>query len=107
MSTPEPLPDPELFLTRRQRRTSLTLPADPSDEELARDWTLSEADKYQALRCRGEAQRRRFAAQLCALSAYGRFLACSDVVPVGIANHLAVQLKLDPASGPVGMRIIR
>jgi hypothetical protein len=30
---------------RRRYRAALSLPADPSDEELARDWTLSAADK--------------------------------------------------------------
>jgi len=49
----------EEFLSRRQRRTTIPLPPDPDDEELARNWTLSEADKNAALRCRGEAQRRR------------------------------------------------
>jgi TnpA family transposase len=36
------------------------LPVDPTDEELARDWTLSEADKAEVRRCRGDANRRHF-----------------------------------------------
>jgi len=35
----------EKFLTSRRRYQPITLPQDLSDEELARDWTLSEADK--------------------------------------------------------------
>lgn len=35
----------EKFLTQRQRYQPVTLPQDFSDEEMARDWTLSEADK--------------------------------------------------------------
>ena len=31
-----------------------TLPKDPSEEELARNWTLSEADRAQVRRCRGD-----------------------------------------------------
>jgi hypothetical protein len=40
----EPLAQ-EPKLTVRVRPAKLVLPADPADEELARDWTLSEADK--------------------------------------------------------------
>ena len=46
------------------------------------------------LRCRGEAQRRRFAVQLCTLRAYGRFLPEATPAPVTITNHLARQLDL-------------
>jgi hypothetical protein len=34
------------------------LPEEPSEEELARDWTLSEADRVEVLRCRGDDNRR-------------------------------------------------
>jgi len=90
----EPLLQGEAFLSRRQRRTPIVLPTDPSDEELARNWTLSAADQRAALRCRGEAQRRRFAVQLCALATYGRFVRPQDEVPVRILNHVAYQLGL-------------
>jgi hypothetical protein len=40
------------FLTQRQRYQPVTLPQDFSDEEMARDWTLSEADKREANRYR-------------------------------------------------------
>jgi hypothetical protein len=35
----------EKFLTQRQRYQLVTLPQDFSDEEMARDWTPSEADQ--------------------------------------------------------------
>jgi hypothetical protein len=35
----------------RRYRVPLSLPADPSDEELARDWTLSAADKVKIQGC--------------------------------------------------------
>ena len=75
MSTPSTLapvePSP---LSPRRRTPALVLPEDPSPEDLLCSWTLSERDIAEVLRCRGEAQRRRFAVQLCALRAYGRFL---------------------------------
>jgi len=42
-----------------------------TEEELARDWTLSPEDKLVVLHCRGEAHRLSFALQLCALRTYG------------------------------------
>lgn len=47
------------------RRSGVVLPEDPSDEELARNWTLSESDRREVLLCRGEENRLRFALQLC------------------------------------------
>jgi len=72
------------------------LPEDPSDEELARNWTLSESDRREALLCRGEENRRRFALQLCVLRGYGRFLEPEETAPVRIVNHLGTQLELSP-----------
>ena len=37
------------------------LPADPDDEQLARGWTLSEADMVEVYRCRGDHIRFSFA----------------------------------------------
>ena len=42
----------EKFLTQRQRYQPVTLPQDFSDEEMARDWTLSEAEKMEVNRYR-------------------------------------------------------
>jgi Domain of unknown function (DUF4158) len=52
-----------------------------------------EAEIFQ---CRGEAQRRRFAVQLCTLRIYGRFLPKAVSAPVAITNHPARQLDLSP-----------
>jgi hypothetical protein len=83
---------------RRRSRAALSLPADPSDEELARDWTLSAADKVEIQGCRGDDHRLRFALQLCVLRLYGRFLTTYDTVPLRIVNHLGRQLALPPCS---------
>jgi TnpA family transposase len=83
-------------MPERQRQAALTLPEDPSEEELARDWTLSETDRAEVLRCRGDDNRRRFALQLCVLRHYGRFLDQYQGLPVRILNHLNRQLGLVP-----------
>jgi hypothetical protein len=54
----------------------------------------SARDHAEVLRCRGDANRRRFAVQLCTLRAYGRFLPEVTPAPVTITNHLARQLDL-------------
>src|SRR3989440_1057354 len=77
-----------------RRPRALMLPEDPSPEELAQYWTLSPQDKHEVCKCRGEAQRRRFAVQLCMLRTYGRFLPKAVPAPTAITNHLARQLDL-------------
>jgi TnpA family transposase len=83
-------------MPERQRRAGPNLPEDPSEEELARDWTLSEADLAEVLRRRGDDNRRRFAVQLCVLRHSGRFLDRYQDVPARILNHLNRQLGLMP-----------
>lgn len=94
MSTPSPLSPAEPRPLPRRRLPALVLPDDPSPEELLRYWTLSDRDRAEVLQCRGEAQRRRFAVQLCALRAYGRFLPEAVAAPVAMTNYLARQLEL-------------
>ncbi len=77
-----------------RRTPSIILPEDPSQEELLQFWTLSARDREEVLRCRGEANRRRFAVQLCMLRAYGRFVPEATAAPVAITNYLARQLDL-------------
>jgi TnpA family transposase len=96
MSTAEEILAGPSILTPRQRRNPIELLDDPTDEELARDWTLSHADKAEVLRCRTERHRLSFAIQLCVLRAHGRFLADFDAVGVRITNHLCRQLDLPP-----------
>jgi TnpA family transposase len=83
-------------MPERRRQAGLSFPEDPSEEELARDWTLSEADRAEVLRCRGDDNRRRFALQLCVLRQHGCFLDRYQHVPVRILNYLNRQLGLMP-----------
>jgi hypothetical protein len=78
------------------RPSGIVLPEDPGEEELARHWTLSEADKREVLLCRGDESRRRFALQLRVLRRYGRLLESEETAPVRIGNHLGAQLELPP-----------
>jgi Domain of unknown function (DUF4158) len=96
MSRTESVEPPELLLPSRARRSVLVLPEDPSDDELLRHWTLSEADTREILRCRGDDNRQRFALQLCALRLFGRFVPNHTAVPVRILNSLGRQLDLPP-----------
>ena len=91
MSTPDMR---EVGAAVRRRSPSLLLPEDPSPEELAQFWTLSDRDRAEVMRCQGEANRRRFAVQLCTLRTYGRFLPEATPAPVAITNYLARQLDL-------------
>lgn len=87
--------DDDLSPAARTRRRTL-LPADPSEDELARHWSLSLADLTEIARCRGPDHRRRFALQLCMLRAHGRFLDDYRHAPLKIVNHLSRQLDLPP-----------
>ena len=90
---PEKLAEPK---RRAQAPKVFALPLDPSDDELARDWSLSEEDLAEVERCRGDANRLRFAVQLCHLRVYGRFLDSYGEVSVKIVNYLARRLFLTP-----------
>jgi len=90
MSTDDLLPG----MTQARRR--LALPADPSEDELARHWSLTPADLAEIAQCRGADHCRRFALQLCMLRAHGRFLDDYRQAPIKIVNHLSRQLGLAP-----------
>jgi hypothetical protein len=85
-----------LTAVARARSPRVLLPVDPSEEELAGDLSLSEADKTEVRQCRGDDNRRRFALQLCVLRKYGRFLGSYRQVPVKVLTHLSRQLELSP-----------
>jgi TnpA family transposase len=89
MSTDDDLPQ-----TTRRRRISL--PADPTEDELARNWSLTVADLAEIGHGRGDDHRRRYALQLCMLRTYGRFLDDYRQAPLPIVNHLSRQLQLAP-----------
>ncbi len=83
--------------TDPRMRRSFTIPVDPSDEELARDWTLTPTDLAEVRRCRGVGNRHSFALQLCTVRRFGRFLGEDfSAVPVRIMNHIGLQLGLQP-----------
>ncbi|MDF3015770.1 MAG: hypothetical protein K0R44_995 [Thermomicrobiales bacterium] len=77
-------------------RWRLVLPAEPSEDELARHWSLTPADLIEIGRCRGDDHRRRFALQLCMLRTHGRFLEDYRQAPLRIVNHLSRQIGLAP-----------
>lgn len=94
MCTPDTMPGSAVQTPVRRYAPGLLLPEAPSPEDLVQYWTLSARDQAEVRRCRGEANRRRFAVQLCTLRAYGRFLPEATPTPVTITNHLARQLDL-------------
>jgi hypothetical protein len=63
MSTAEEIMTSPLILTPRQRRNPVVFPKDATDEELARDWTLSKTDQAEVLRRRTNRHRLSFAIQ--------------------------------------------
>jgi len=85
--------DDPLTATQTRRRT---LPPDPSEDDLARHWSLTPADLAAIAECRGPDQRRRFALQLCVMRLHGRFLDDYRHAPIKIVNHLSRQLGLPP-----------
>lgn len=86
----------ENFLSKRQRYQPITLPEEFSDEEMARDWTLSESDQ-QEIRKHRRHFRLYIAIQMCAVRLYGRFLNQINDLSSRIAHYLAVQLELPPS----------
>lgn len=86
----------ENFLTPRQRYQPVTLPQDFSDEEMVRDWTLSQADKQEISRYRTNS-RLFIAIQLCAVRLYGRFLVKVNDLSPRIVSYLNGQLDLPPS----------
>jgi hypothetical protein len=86
----------EQFLSNRKRYQPITLPQQFSDEEMARDWTLSASDRGEVERYR-KSYRLYFAIQLCAVRLYGRFLSQVHDVSPRIVNYLGRQLELPPS----------
>lgn len=90
------MPKQDHFLSQRKRSQPMTLPHEFSDEELARDWTLSEADQAELGHYR-KSSRVYLAVQLCAVRLYGRFVTHLRHVSPRIVNYLGNQLDLPPA----------
>ncbi len=51
----------------KPKQPTFVLPKEPTNEELAFNWTLSQEDKTQIYKCRGDDNRRRYAVQICVL----------------------------------------
>lgn len=84
------------FLSHRRRYRSVPLPQDFSDEEMARDWTLTESDQ-QEIGKYSKNFRIFIALQLCAVRLYGRFLSKVDELSPRVTSHLCKQLDLPPS----------
>ena len=69
-----PMPTPEQFLSKRQRYQPVAVPQHVSEEDMARDWTLSDSDRAE-IRKHRTSFRLFVAIQLCAVRLYGRFCA--------------------------------
>lgn len=84
------------FLAQRKRYQPIKLPQDFSDEEMARDWTLSDADKKEIGRYR-KSSRLFIGIQLSSVRLYGRFLAEANGLSPRIVSYLNNQLGLPPS----------
>lgn len=82
--------DKENFLSNRQRYQPISLSQAFSDEEMVRDWTLSETDQAEVGRYRKYSLF--VAIQLCAVRLYGRFLSNVHELSPRIVNYLNSQL---------------
>jgi hypothetical protein len=85
----------ERFLSQRQRYSPISLPRNFSDEEMARDWTLTELDLKELGRYR-MVYRLYIAVQICAVRLYGRFIGEVDDLSIRILSYLSGQLNLQP-----------
>ncbi len=85
----------ERFLSQRQRYSPISLPQNFTDEEMARDWTLTERDLKELGRYR-MVYRLYIAVQFCGVRLYGRFLGDVDDLSVRILSYLSEQLNLLP-----------
>ena len=86
----------EQFLSKHQRYRPISLPQNFSDEEMARDWTLSASDKEEISKYRKNS-RLFVAVQLCSVRLYGRFLNQVHDLSPHIMNYLGRQLDLPPS----------
>lgn len=86
----------EQFLPPRRRSQPIPLLHEFSDEEMARDWTLSGEDREELGTYR-TTFRLFLAVQLCAVRLYGRFLNSVHDLSPRILNYLGSQLGLPPS----------
>jgi TnpA family transposase len=86
----------EQFLSKRQRYQLFSIPQTFSEEELTRDWTLSEIDVAEINKYRKQF-RLHMAIQICTVRLYGRFLNQVHDLSPHIVNYLGQQLDLPPS----------
>lgn len=86
----------ELLLPPQKRYRPVVAQQDLSDEEIAMDWTLSEADRLEIGQYRKNS-RLFIAIQLCAVRLYGRFVAEANNLSPRIISYLNTQLGLPPS----------
>ncbi|MCH9697456.1 MAG: Tn3 family transposase [Gammaproteobacteria bacterium] len=86
----------EDYPLNRRRYHPVSLPQEFSDEEMVRDWTLSEDDKSEIVKY-SRNFRLFITIQLCAVRLYGRFLSEVHGISPRIVNHLCTQLDLPPS----------
>ena len=86
----------ERFLSNKKRYHPISLPQEFSDEEMARDWTLSKSDIEEVIKYRKE-NRLFIAIQLCTVRLYGRFLSEVNDLSPRIISYLNHQLSLPPS----------
>ncbi len=79
--------------SRYKKYTSLSFSENFSDEEMARDWTLSESDLQEVSRFRKSA-RLYIAIQICCVRLYGRFVQKVNDLSLRIIHYLNKQLNL-------------
>jgi TnpA family transposase len=86
----------DTLMLKRKRYLSTSLPHEFSDEDMARDWTLSQDDIWEIGKYRKNY--RLFASiQLCSVRLYGRFINEVNAVSPKVINYLSVQLGLSPS----------
>ena len=86
----------EQFLSKRQRYQPISLPQSFSDEQMVKDWTLSEGDQEEIGKYRKNF-RLFIAIQICSVRLYGRFLNQVHDLSPRIVNYLGQQVALPPS----------
>ena len=69
---------------------------EPTNEDLAFEWTLSPKDREEVFRRRGEGNQRLFAVLLCTLRNRGSFPEKGSEIPLRAVNYINRQLGFDP-----------